>query len=313
MANEFDLIEQIRRRSGGGSGVVLGIGDDAAVLRPRTGTELVATTDSLVAGRHFRAGEPPSDLGHLALAVNLSDLAAMGASPRWALLNLTLPTADGAWLDPFLDGFLALATATGCSLVGGNLARGPLNIAVTALGEVESGRARGRRGARCGDCLVVTGTLGDAAAALELDAPRGSALHTRLLRPEPRLRAGQVLAEHALALIDISDGLIVDLARLTGLETGAVVECARLPASQALVEAVPDPAQRWRWQLAGGGDYELLAALPPQIDMQELAAACGVAVTGIGHLDSSGQIRCLDPDGRPFDPGSSGWDHFGVE
>lgn len=309
--NEFDLIDLIRARADRDSSVVVGIGDDAAVLRPTAGNELVATTDNLVAGRHFDQQCRPENLGHLALAVNLSDLAAMGASPRWLLLSLTLPEADRDWLDAFLDGFLGLAGAHDCVLVGGNLACGPLNVAVTALGEVAAGQAATRSGACAGDRIVVTGSLGDGAAALEINAAEDDPLRQRLLRPEPRLRAGRVLAEAAHAMIDVSDGLLADLAHLLGTGAGATLDCTRLPASGPLIRAVADDARRWRLQLTGGSDYELLALLPPQADRDALACAAGVALTEIGRIDTGGAIRCLDAEGCDFEPGGSGWDHFG--
>lgn len=311
--NEFDLIERIRCRIGDGSGVVLGIGDDAAVLQPSAGMQLVASTDSLVAGRHFIDSGPararPEEIGHLALAVNLSDLAAMGALPRWCLLALTLPEADQSWLDGFLDGFLALATTHEVSLVGGNLARGPLNIGVTVLGEVEAGRAVTRGGAQPGDRIVVTGTLGDAAAALAAGCRPGHPLRARLLQPVPRIAAGRALAASARAMIDISDGLAADLAHLLGSH-GARLETARLPASPALIEAVPDREQRAGLQLAGGGDYELLALVPPGTNLPP--AAGDVTLSEIGQVTTSGRIELMTADGRVSPAGAAGWDHFGA-
>lgn len=320
--NEFDLIAMIRARAPGGAGVVLGIGDDAAVLQPIPGMQLVAATDNLVAGRHFlehgdqRAS--PGEIGHLALAVNLSDLAAMGATPRWCLLTLTLPEADEQWLGDFLDGFLALAAEHECALVGGNVARGPLDIAVTALGEVAADCFATRRGARPGDRIVVTGTPGDAAGALATRAPAtrapatrapaGSVLRQRLLKPTPRIAAGLELAARAHALIDISDGLLADLAHLLDGGLGARIEIARLPTSGALAEAVPDPVERAELQLSGGSDYELMAAVGPDEVLPEIA---GVPITEIGRVTDTGRVDCIDRDGRAFTPGRTGWDHFG--
>ncbi|MDT8439534.1 MAG: thiamine-phosphate kinase [Wenzhouxiangellaceae bacterium] len=310
--SEFDLIERIRARAeaSSGDGVVLGIGDDAAVLAPSPGMQLVATTDALVEARHFRPDSDPADLGHLALAVNLSDLAAMGALPRWCLLALTLPDADPAWLDGFLDGALALADTYNCALVGGNLARGPRNIAITALGEVETGQAITRSGARTGDRIVVTGTLGDAAAALKLDAADASPLGQRLLRPTPRLAAGRALASCARSLIDISDGLLADLAHLLAPDQGARIDCGALPASAALRRALPDPSLRWPLQLAGGGDYELLAAVPVGAELPERVDDTRLHV--IGEITSTRGIHCIAPDGTRVETGRSGWDHFGT-
>lgn len=307
---EFELIARIRQRTASAHGVVLGIGDDAAVLAPQAGMEMVATTDTVLEGRHFRPGIDPADLGHLALAVNLSDLAAMGATARWSLMALTLPENNSGWLDQFLDGYLALADASGCSLVGGNIVRGPLSVTVTALGEVQAGQACTRRGACPGDRLVVTGTLGDAAAALELNQNDASPLGRRLVRPEPRLDAGAALAGRCRAMIDISDGLLADLKHLLG-PLGAHIECAHLPASEALCQAIPDLEQRWRLQLTGGSDYELLAAVPPEVTLPKRLA--GVPLTDIGEITASPDIRCATPDGSLIDSAIEGWDHFRSE
>ena len=308
--NEFDLIAEIRHRTPVGSGVVLGIDDDAAVLQPSPDTQLVATTDNLVAGRHFvDTGDnraTPEEIGHLSLAVNLSDLAAMGATPRWCMLTLTLPRADPVWLRAFLDGFLPLAAEFDCALVGGNIARGQLNIGVTALGEVPAAGFATRAGARSGQRIVVTGTLGDAAAALKLASPPGDPLRKRLLQPIPRIAAGRELARVAKAVIDISDGLLADLGHLTG-NLGAQIQCDRLPTSCALTEAMADPGTRWPLQFAGG-DYELLALVAPDT---ELPASIGdVELTEIGTVTDGGPIECLDRDGRIVDNAGAGWDHF---
>jgi len=312
--NEFDLIAEIsaeiKARATDGSGVVLGIGDDAAVIQPSPGMQLVATTDNLVAGRHFvDAGDnraTPEEIGHLALAVNLSDLAAMGATPRWCLLTLTLPEADPDWLGRFLDGFLGLAGEHDCALVGGNIARGPLNIGVTALGEVPAGRYATRDGAAVGQRIVVTGTLGDAAAGLKLERPAGDPLRERLLKPLPRIAAGLELAGMAEAMIDVSDGLLADLVHMVGA-LGAEIQCDRLPTSTALAEAVPDAHERWPLQFSGG-DYELLALVPKDADLP--ASFGGVRLTEIGRITDAGQIECLDADGTVFEADRIGWDHF---
>jgi thiamine-monophosphate kinase len=309
---EFELIERIRRRVPAASGVVVGIGDDAAVLAPTPGHELVATTDSLVLDRHFTAAWHPADVGYLAVQANLSDLAAMGATPRWALLALTLPEADADWLDGLLDGFLEAAAETGLALVGGNLARGPLNIGVQLLGEVPAGRAVTRRGAQAGDRLVVTGTLGDAAAALELGGHAPTALQERLHRPTARVHAGTVLAGAARAMIDLSDGLLADLGHLLGQGQGADLDLDALPVSNALLDAVDAQADRWRLQTGGGSDYELLAVLPEAkiANLPQLAAQAGVALSDIGRVTDGGQVRCLDGQGRPVELNTPGWDHF---
>lgn len=309
--SEFELIAHLRARVPPDDSVVVGIGDDAAVLRPRAGRDLVATTDTLIEGVHFRAGIEAADLGRLALAANLSDLAAMGATPRWALLSLTLPAADRDWLDGFLDGFLALAAATGTALAGGNMTRGHLSITVQALGEVEPERVMTRSDGRPGDRVVVTGTPGDAAAALEHDHP---GLNARLQRPEPRLAAGRALAGIARCGIDISDGLLSDLAHLLKGTTGARLELDRLPVSTALTRVVPNPSARWPYQLSGGSDYELCVLVPPdrEPELPDIARRTATPLTVIGTLDDSGRIVCVRPDGGYFETINAGWDHFRV-
>lgn len=310
---EFDLIERIRSRALDAEGVVVGIGDDAAVLAPTPGHELVATTDSLVVDRHFTAEWPAVDVGHLAAQANLSDLAAMGARPRWTLLALILPRLDEDWVEGFLDGFLDALEGVDAVLVGGNLARGPLNIGVQFLGEVPAGQAVTRAGARSGDRLVVTGTLGEAAAALAFGEAASSALRERLRRPIARVRAGVVLRAEARAMIDISDGLLADLAHLLVEGQGAELDLDALPASAALLEAVPDVVARWRLQTGGGSDYELLAVLPPAADPVALSTACAVNITEIGRITETGRIDCRSAvRGVPKDLGR-GWDHFGDE
>jgi thiamine-monophosphate kinase len=308
---EFDLIDEIRRRSPAGANVRLGIGDDAAVLVPGRGKQLVAATDHIVAGRHFiERGERAAsafEVGHLSLAVNLSDLAAMGAEPRWSLAALTLPEGDPDWLAAFLDGYLALAERHGCALVGGNLAKGPLNVAVTVLGEVAEDRFATRTGARDGDRIVVTGSVGDAAAALAAGADADHPLQPRLLRPEPRVAAGAALALHARAMIDISDGLLADLGHLLG-DVGAEIRADRLPASKALYREVTDAQRRLGFQLDGGSDYELIAVLPANRPVP--AAAGGVPVTEIGRITRSPGIRVIDAQGVSRHVEPAGWDHF---
>jgi thiamine-monophosphate kinase len=310
--SEFDLIERIARRAGSAPSVLLGIGDDAAVLQPTPGKALVATTDSLVLDRHFTVAWSPSDIGHLALAVNLSDLAAMAATPRWVLLSLTLPESDPVWLDGFLDGFLALAERFDTVLVGGNISSGPLNIGVQLLGEVDPDRMVDRNGARPGDLLAVTGSLGDPAAALLLGEAAKPTLRARLHRPEPRLAAGQALAAHVHAMIDISDGLLADLAHLLKDRLGAELDLASLPASPALTEALDSDLERWRLQAGGGNDYELLLALPPEVFDQARAkcATLGLELTAIGRVSDRPELVCRDSAGRNIELPARGWDHF---
>jgi thiamine-monophosphate kinase len=268
---ETTLIERYFRAAGAQrADVALGIGDDAAILKVPEGCELIATTDTLVAGVHFPPDSPAASVGHRALAVNLSDLAAMGARPAWALLALTLPQAQEAWLEEFASGLGALARAHGVALVGGDTTRGPLCVTVQVLGLVPAGAALRRCGGRAGDALFVSGTPGDAAAGLALEQRRLSApaaasdyLRGRFLRPTPRVALGEALRQFASACIDVSDGLLGDagkLARASGL--GAQLEWEALPVSAALLASM-DPEAARRLALTGGDDYELCFAVPP--------------------------------------------------
>lgn len=313
---EFALIDRLARRvPTDGPGVVLSIGDDAALLDDLGGEHLVAATDTLNIGVHFLDGACPRSLGHKSLAVNLSDLAAMGARPRWALLNLSLPEADTGWLDAFADGFGALARAHGVCLVGGDTCRGSMSIGVTVLGTVPPGQALRRDGARAGDCIFVSGTLGDAALALR-ERLAGRAVSEALARsldfPDPELALGAGLRSLASACIDLSDGLLADLGHVAGQSgLGARVELARLPASPSLL-AIPDH-ERFGLQVAGGEDYGLCFCAGPerQEEIRSLAASLGVAVTMIGTLQAGEGVRCLRPDGSERSYGPAGWEHFG--
>nr|WP_239056888.1 thiamine-phosphate kinase [Wenzhouxiangella limi] len=292
--------------------VLVGIGDDAAVMLPEPGMALVTTTDTLVADRHFRSDWPADDVGHLALAANLSDLAAMGATARWALLSLTLPDADEAWLDAFLDGFLALASRSGLRLVGGNIASGPLNLGVTLIGQADPARVVRRGQASPDQRILVTGSLGDAAAALELQEAAPESLRRRLRRPEPRLRAGEVLAACAASMIDISDGLLADLRHLLPPGLGATLELAALPTSPALRQAFRHDERRWNLQVAGGNDYELLLTVAAdRVDgCRQALAELALDVVDIGRVTRESAIVCRTPDGDVFEADRIGWDHF---
>ncbi len=297
-------------------GVVLGVGDDAALLRPRPQRWLAASCDTLIGGVHFPEDAPPEAVGHRGLAVNLSDMSAMGAAPAWALLSLTLPEEDPAWLDGFSRGFAALADGHGVALVGGDTTRGSLSITVTVLGHVAEHGALCRGGARPGDGIWVTGTLGDAARGLECwrTGPHpltGDAawLAGRLLRPEPRVAAGRALAGTATAAIDLSDGLALDLSRLLGESgAGATLDLDALPASDAFRAADGEV----RHMLHGGDDYELCFTLPPAAEggIGEIQRSAGVAMTRIGTVDAEpglrgragGAVRTVEP---------RGYDHFG--
>jgi thiamine-monophosphate kinase len=269
---EFELIERYFRDCGAArSDVVAGVGDDAALLLPSPDSELVAATDTLVAGVHFPEGSPPASIGHRALAVNLSDLAAMGARPAWALLALTLPAAEDAWLAEFAAGLGALARAHRVALVGGDTTRGPLTVTVQLLGHVPRGSALRRSGGRAGDALFVSGTPGDAAAGLALEQGRLTAppdaltyLRERFLLPTPRMALGERLRGFASACIDVSDGLLGDAGKLA-LASGSGLEISfdALPVSELLVRAVGEDEAR-TLALRGGDDYELLFTVHPE-------------------------------------------------
>ncbi len=307
MRAEFELIARIRQQVEAGrhdASVRLGLGDDAAVVRPTPDHDLVVCTDSIVVDRHFHADWAADDIGYLALAVNLSDLAAMAARPRWFLWALTLPQADPEWVMQCLQGMLGLADAQGCQLIGGNLARGPLNLTVTAMGEVRSNQRVARYGAQPGDQLLVTGTLGDCSAAVALGESAHLDLRLRWHRPVPRVAVGQALQPYANAMIDVSDGLLADLGHLLGEPLGAVLDWRQLPSSSALRHAVPDESARRHHQLVGGSDYELLVCVPSDrvAAAQAAAAAFDTPLTVIGEVTAEPGIR------PPYH--YSGWDHF---
>lgn len=321
--SEFSLIDEIRRRCAvARDDVLLGIGDDAAVLQCRAEHELAVSMDTLVAGVHFPLATAPSDIGWKALAVNLSDLAAMGAEPAWATLALTLPEADRDWLAGFCDGFVALARVHRLALVGGDTTHGNLTVTLTVHGFVPAGSALRRDGARPGDRILVSGTLGDAAAGLAVccdralpglpeDADSGYLLE-RLNRPVPRVALGLALRGIANAAIDVSDGLHQDLGHIAERSgVAAIVDAQRLLQSHALAR-VGDAAQRLRWQLAGGDDYELCCAVPPArlAQARAAAAACGIALTDIGVFEAGRGVRVVDAQGHDVALARAGWEHF---
>lgn len=318
--SEFELIDRyFAQATDRRDDVLLGIGDDCALLRPPSGTVLAVSMDTLVEGRHFLPGAEPVGLGHKALAVNLSDLAAMGAEPAWAALALTLPAPDAGWIQAFVDGFAALASAHAVQLVGGDTTRGPRSITVHVHGLVDPAKALRRSGAHAGDRLFVSGTLGDAGLALarrlgQSPGPADDAfLAGRLDRPTPRVALGRLLAGRASAAIDISDGLAADLGHLCRASgVGAQLELARIPTSSAV--AAECRRGEWRHALAGGDDYELLFAIDPG-QVNALHAACdaaGEAICEIGRLDAGGQVRLRYPDGQLSTEVPDGFDHFRV-
>lgn len=317
MPSEFDLIARYFTRPA--PNAVLGVGDDAALLTPSPGAELVVSSDMLVAGRHFFPHADPYPLGHKTLAVNLSDLAAMGAVPRWATLSLALPKVDETWLADFSRGFFELADRFNVSLVGGDTTRGPLNLCVTVLGEAPAGRALRRSGAMPGDDIWVSGDLGGAALGLRyllgevgLDAADSSVCLGRLYQPEPRVVLGDMLACVAHSAIDISDGFLADLGHiLERSNVGALIEFECLPAHPVVSARLTDPMAR-RCLLAGGDDYELCFTAPSDRARAILAVgqAAGVPVTRVGRITSEPDLRLLDGAGRDMAIGERGFDHF---
>lgn len=308
---EFELIERyFSALTPGNSGVRLGIGDDAAILETPSNRQLVMTLDTLVGGRHFFCDTDPANLGHKALAVNLSDLAAMGAEPVWALLSLTLPEADEGWLSAFAEGFRQLALRHGVSLVGGDTCRGPLSISVQLTGLVAPGQALLRRGARPGDRIFVTGPLGDAALALKRlqageEVPQWQRL--RLEKPEPRLAEGAALLGIASACIDLSDGLVADLGHLCANSgCGALVAFSRLPRSSLQEEYLDSTGDR-QPLLAGGDDYELCFTVP--CERLDALRESGVHCFEIGEIVAGSGVRLLDENGAELPP-FHGFDHF---
>jgi len=324
---EFDLIALIRERcSIAREDVRLGIGDDAALLVVPAGQQVAVSTDTLVAGVHFPPESHAYNVGWKALAVNLSDLAAVGATPAWATLALTLPVADPRWVGEFADGFAALAREYKLALVGGDTTRGPLSITVTIHGFVPDGAALLRIGARAGDALFVTGTLGDAAAGLRcldnndaeanrlLAAAPGTreALLERLNRPPPRIAQGLALRGRASACIDVSDGLFADLGHVCAASgVGAEIDADTLPSSPALL-ALFDAETRRAFQLSGGDDYELCFTAAEEVAttlLQDLARS-GCGATRIGRIVAEPGVRARDSAGNPVTPPRSGWEHF---
>ena len=335
--DEFSLIRQyfsISADQSSESGVVLGIGDDCALLRPRDGEVLAVTTDTLIEGVHFPANAPAEDIAQRALRVNLSDIAAMGAEPRWFQLALTLPEADDTWLRGFSGGLFAVAKQYACHLVGGDTTRGPLVISITMFGAVPAGSALTRSGAQVGDKVFVTGKLGLGAAGLECikrglfaerdlssnygvapkhDLPSGyDKLWQAFWRPQPRLQEGQCLRTVASAAIDIADGLMADLGHLTGAsDVGAIIYAEQLP---LLTTAVTEfgVAQMQEWALSGGDDYELCFTVPPEKleQLQALRAEGVIQATEIGEVVAEAGVKCLDARGHPLELSGSGYTHF---
>ena len=315
---EFDVIARYFTRTTPRSDVLLGVGDDAALLVPPAGETLVAATDTLIEGRHFLPGTPAGSVGHNALAANLSDLAAMGADPAWALLALSMPDADEAWLEAFARGLNGLAGRHGVALVGGDTVAGPLVVTVALLGFVPPQAALRRSGAQPGDVVFVSGAPGVAAAGLDL-LRRGEAPFTtddpcvrRFLYAEPRLALGRALRGHATAAMDVSDGLLGDLGKLArASNVAASLHLDRLPIAPVLA-ARHDRDRCEHYVLHGGDDYELLFTLPvdaADARAQEIAAEAHCAIHRIGEIVAAPGVTCRR--GSRDEPVSGhGYDHF---
>jgi thiamine-monophosphate kinase len=320
--SEFNLIERyFTARGVQRDDVALGVGDDCALLRVPEGMELAVSIDALVEGVHYPVGTDAASVGHKALAVGLSDLAAMGAEPAWATLALSLPGVDERWLQGFASGLYSLANRYRVQLVGGDTVRGPLVISMQLHGFVPQGTALRRDGAKVGDLVYVTGTPGDAGLGLELAQGKRSGndadvryLRARLDRPEPRVAAGRQLRGIASAAIDVSDGLAADLGHILQRSgVGARLELAQLPQSSALQSLLPDAHERWRYALGAGDDYELCFTVPRtrRAAVERLCAKleCGCHV--IGHVEAEPGLRLYQPDGTLLENARHGFDHFG--
>jgi thiamine-monophosphate kinase len=322
MLSEFDLIKDYFQRPQHPARATLGIGDDCALLTPTPGMQTAISSDMLVEGRHFFAGEDAARLGHKSLAVNLSDLAAMGARPVGFTLALALPSADRDWLAGFSKGLFALADAFNIELIGGDTTKGPLTICITVFGELRPGQALRRNAAKAGDDIWISGTLGDARLALAgyrlelkqpLEAAAMQAAAVRMHTPVPRVELGVLLAEQGIAhaAIDISDGLVGDLGHILKLsKVGATLDVDALPAGAVL--ATREAALRRAYTAAGGDDYELCFTAPASARAAILAAADSVAtpVTRVGTIDAASGLRLVDAGGAPLDLLLQGFDHF---
>ncbi|HUP90738.1 MAG TPA: thiamine-phosphate kinase [Solimonas sp.] len=319
--DEFELIRRyFSKLTPPDRNLRLGIGDDCALVEAPAGQELAITTDTFVAGRHFPERTAPADIGWKALAVNLSDLAAMGAEPRWFTLALTLPSADAEWLRGFAGGLGELAALHRVTLIGGDTTRGRLSITITAMGVVPKGQALRRSGARPGDAVCVTGTLGDAALGLKrwrrlggkVSLPEDAWLIGRLARPTPRVAAGLALRGLARAAIDISDGLIGDLGHIAQASgVGAILRSAELPASPAFDRSARVP-QRLALQAAAGDDYELCVCLAPAKirEARQRLAQHGLALSHIGEITAGKGVRIVDAQGAVVALDTRAYRHF---
>ena len=315
---EFDIIRRyFKELTPSNQTVCIGIGDDAAVLQTQAGMELVVAVDTLVAGVHFPLSTSPFDIGYKSLAVNLSDLAAMGATPQWMTLALTLPEADKDWLEEFSRGLFSLAKKYNVALVGGDTTQGPLTISLQIGGAVETGKALLRSGAKTGDHIMVTGTLGDAARGLQLCKQGQQNIPAKYLeklnRPLARVEAGQQLIGFASACIDISDGLYADLLHITEASSiGAVIDIEKLPLSDILQEDDISLEEKYRLALGGGDDYELCFTVSEEVvkEVHSTLTAIGVRCTSIGRITATSGIQIVSTEGSEFTVDTLGYEHF---
>ena len=306
---EFELIQDyFSGLSQPDSQVVLGVGDDCALLQPPAGKRLAMTMDTLIAGRHFLSADHPSGIGYKSLAVNLSDLAAMGAQPAWALLSISLPQIDHSWLEAFVSGFVTLMREQGVQLVGGDTCQGALSITWQLTGFIEPGQEMRRSAARPGDAIYVTGTLGDAALALEMKraGQDPGELEQRLTRPVPRVEEGRRLAAAGVrSCIDISDGLVADLGHICAQSgCAARVHLNRLPVSSRVRQYLQEGGD-FRPVVAGGDDYELCFTASPD----SVAHLQDMPVTRIGEILPGEGVELLDGSGNAL-PLPPAWEHF---
>lgn len=318
---EQEIITRYFSRHSAGENVEIGIGDDAAVVSPPDGSKLVMTMDTLNEGVHFQAGCPSEDLGYKALAVNLSDLAAMGATPLWATLSLSLPDVEHAWLEGFSDGLFSLANRYGMKIIGGDLVRGPRSVSIQATGYLRSARAMTRTHARPGDSIYVSGTLGDAALYLELSRnlenctvpkPDLDYLSQRLNRPQLRVEVGLEIVAFASSAIDLSDGLVLDVQQiLQGSGVGARIDLERIPRSDAL-QGQWRGNEDWDRVLAGGEDYELVFTASPEhgAEIDSVSGRTGCPITRIGQITQGDTLELFQAGCRYPIPERPGFDHF---
>ncbi|MEI8385017.1 MAG: thiamine-phosphate kinase [Nitrosomonadaceae bacterium] len=321
MLSEFDIIQRYFTRPS--PGAVLGVGDDAALVRPSAEMELAISTDMLVSGQHFAGDADPRQLGYKSLAVNLSDMAAMGATPRWAMLAVALPeslvNAGSRWLEMFAEGFFGLASEHRVGLIGGDTTRGPLNICVTIIGEVTIGRALRRSGAKAGDDVWISGQLGDAALVIAhtrqqiiLDPEEVSCCLPALNTPVARIALGKRLIGLAHSAIDISDGLLADLGHiLEQSKVSATIEMSAIKCSAVMQRHLPHPTAI-SCLMAGGDDYELCFTVPiaRRGDVESLSREVGIPLTRIGSINQGGGLFVLDEFGKSVEMAIRGYDHF---